>query len=306
MTKTTHEQWLRDRRQGIGGSDIGAILGLSPYKTPLDVYLDKTGESVPEDLSDNQAVHWGITLEDTIAKEYAKREDVRVRRRNKQFIHPEHVWMRANIDRSIDGARKVLECKTAGQYMSADWGPAGTDQVPESYLVQVAWYMSILGYPHADLAVLIGGRDFRSYRFQRDFDLESMMISRAKSFWFDNVLARVPPDPINGSDIATLYAQDNGDTTVATVEVENLVERLKTQKKQMKALKSDISDSSLALKMSMRSASVLESPQGRILATWKKAKDSDVFDNQSFAVDHPDIYREYCSTKQGSRRMLIK
>ncbi|MCP4363337.1 MAG: hypothetical protein GY796_35505 [Chloroflexi bacterium] len=306
MTKTTHEQWLEDRRLGIGGSDIGAILGLSPYRTPLDVYLDKTGESKPEDLSDNQAVHWGITLEDTIAKEYAKREGVRVRRRNKQFIHPEHVWMRANIDRSIDGARKVLECKTAGQYMSADWGPAGTDQVPESYLVQVAWYMSILGYPHADLAVLIGGRDFRSYQFQRDFELESMMVRRAKSFWFSNVLARVPPNPVNNSDITTLYSQDSGDTTIATSEIEALTEKALSQKKQMKALKSDLDDSMLALKMSMQSASVLESPQGQILATWKKAKDSDVFDKKSFAADHPDIYDKYCSTKQGSRRMLLK
>ena len=99
-------EWLQARRAGIGGSDIGAILGLSRYRSPVDVWLDKTGQA-EADTGMSEAAYWGVELEATVAAEYAKRTGNKVQRVNQMLRHPEHDWMLANIDRAVvaDGSR---------------------------------------------------------------------------------------------------------------------------------------------------------------------------------------------------------
>ncbi|RXJ70761.1 hypothetical protein CS022_22280 [Veronia nyctiphanis] len=111
------------RRLGIGGSDVAAILGLSPYRTAYEVWEEKTGRSEPDDLSDNDRVHFGNELEDVVAREYARRTGQKVQKRNHPFVHKTQPWLRANIDRHIVGADKGLECKTADKWAARDmWG----------------------------------------------------------------------------------------------------------------------------------------------------------------------------------------
>lgn len=155
------QEWLQSRRLGIGGSDVAAILGLSKYSSPYQLWLDKTGRSELED-STSEPAYWGNMLEDIVAKEYAKRNGVKVQRVNATIAHPEHDWMRANIDRAIinpeisgnvrikDGkltTDRILECKTANQYLAKLWGDEQSEQVPDYYLTQVQWYMGITGAP---------------------------------------------------------------------------------------------------------------------------------------------------------------
>ena len=162
--------FLAARRTGIGGSDIGAILGLNHYRTPYDVFLDKTVPDARPDTA-GEAAYWGTTLETVVAREYQRRTGRKVQRVNHLLRHPDHDFAIANIDRAIinpdisgtvrwkDGrltTDSLLECKTANSFTAADWGDTGTDSVPYSYLCQCQWYLGVTGCQTAELAVLIG------------------------------------------------------------------------------------------------------------------------------------------------------
>lgn len=116
----SREQWLAVRNGGIGSSDAAAALGLSPYKSPLELWLEKTNRKPPTDLSQSEAVYWGTVLEAIIANVYAERTGNKVRRINAVLQHPEHHHMLANLDRAV-GSDGVLEIKTAGPRSAPFW-----------------------------------------------------------------------------------------------------------------------------------------------------------------------------------------
>jgi len=189
----TAEQ-LDTRQNGIGGTDSSVIAGCNPYKTVRELYHEKRGEIVQEDISDVDAVYWGNVLEDTVAVEYARRTGFKVHRVNRTLMHPEHRFILGHIDRNVSKTDRALECKTAGAFVKRDeWGPDGTDQVPEHYLLQCQHYMGLLPKVRVfDLAVLIGGRDFRIYEIPRDDGLISNLIDLEIDFWKQVEAANAP------------------------------------------------------------------------------------------------------------------
>ena len=300
----TAEQ-LEIRKTGIGGSDAAAVLGLNPYCSPIQLWDRKVGLVDDPDLSDNQAVHFGNVLEDVVAAEYERRTGNKVRRRNQTFRHREHPFMLANIDRSVDGQRKVLECKTAGAFINADeWGPSGTDQVPQQYLIQCAHYMAVMDYDSADLAVLIGGRDFRVYHIARDRELEAMIIEREREFW-SCVQERIMPAPINLADVERLHQRDDGSEICASYATAADMAALKERKSQIKQIESEIDEIETRIKAAMGDASTLL-VGGKVAASWKMSADSKRFDAKALEKDHPALYGQYLKTVPGSRRFLIK
>ena len=296
--------WREERRKGVGGSDAAAVLGLNPWTSPLDVYNDKMG-LVNKDLSDNEAVRWGKILEDSVAKEYARRKGVKVRRRNKMFFHPEHSFMLANLDRTIDGQKKILEVKTAGAFMASQWGKEGTDQVPDSYLVQVAHYMAVMDCDVADLAVLIGGRDFRTYTIHRDAELERLLIEKEGMFWRDHIEKEIPPEPIMHHDLDTLYGNDNGLSLDAPLDIIEVCERLGEIKRQLSLLEQAKDADEFLIKKAMGENAILLDGD-KFLATWKKTKPSQKFNEKVFQKENPDLYEKYRVEKEGYRRFLLK
>jgi len=303
---TLSAQQIEERKSGIGGSDVGCILGLNKYKSPFELYLEKIGEVESPDLSDNETVHFGNVLEDVIADEYARRTGMNVRRRNTALSNKENPWMLANIDRSVDGESMVLECKTAGQYMTGDWGPEGTDEVPDSYMAQVIWYMSVTGYSRADLAVLIGGRDFRIYNFYRDVEMELMVIDKAKSFWFDNVAKKIPPPPSCTRDLETLYASDNGSLMIATTDLQDKVFELKEKKADIKRFELVKEMLEFDIKKEMGESQILGSTEGKKLCTWKSPKPGKRLDGKRLKVEMPQLWKEFSINIDASRRFLVK
>lgn len=230
----THNDWLEARRKGLGGSDAGAILGLNKWSTPLDVYLDKIGQAEP--IEDNDAMYWGRTLEDIVATEYTKRTGNKTRRINKILQHKDHDFILANLDRDLISSKGILECKTA--LRSDGWGEDGSDEVPDSYLAQVMHYMAVTNSEFADLAVLIGGRDFRIYTIKRDDDLINEIVKREVAFWNDHVLAEVAPDPVSTADFNNRWPKDNGESVVADHNQEQRVNTLRQIKNKIKDLNS--------------------------------------------------------------------
>lgn len=301
ITEMSHDEWLDERRKGIGGSDAGALLGLSSYNTPLDVYLDKIGQADP--IEDNDAMYWGRVLEDIVAAEYEKRSGNKVRRNNKILQHKDHPFIMANLDREIIGKNGILECKTAGR-ATEDWGPDGSDIVPTHYIAQVMHYMAVTGADFADLAVLIGGRDFRIYHIPRDEEIIKMVIDREIVFWTENVEARVAPDPVNINDINNLWPHDNGTLTAANAGDELDIQAAKEIKFQMKELKARETELTNKIKESMGEISGLTDRSGKILVTWKERK-SMRLDTKRLKVEQPEVYDHYVA-ESSSRTFLIK
>ena len=157
--------WLQVRTRGIGGSDIAAIAGVSPWATPLSVYLDKIGEAPEQE--ETEAMRWGTILEPIIAKEYARRHpDYQVRRVNAILQHPHIPFFLANVDREIRkaGAQPgILEIKTTSAWMSGYW----REDAPDWVTCQLQWYLGVTGYTWGAVAVLIGGQEYREIEMAR-------------------------------------------------------------------------------------------------------------------------------------------
>lgn len=196
--ESDEEAWLAARTHGIGGSDVGAICGVSPFSTPRQIYMKKTGQfedAVEPGTAAMDRMHFGHMLEPVVADEYAIRSGARLKVINATLSHKDHPWALANIDRLIvdenDNPIGVLECKTTGEYMNDNWEDG---DILESYLYQLNWYLWILGLDKGVMACLVGGNKYYYYEMFRNDDLlNNIIIPQARDFWFDNVKKLVEP-----------------------------------------------------------------------------------------------------------------
>ena len=302
----SRDDWLTARNRGIGGSDAAVAVGLSPYKSPLELWLEKTGRKPADDLSANDAVFWGITLEAIIANVYAERTGAKVRRVNSILQHPKYPFMLVNLDRVVahptDG-NGLLEVKTAGLRSAAYW----VEGVPEGYQCQVLHQLAVTGKTWADVAVLIGGNDFRIYRIERDEAKIEALIQLEQTFW-QHVLEDTPPS-CDGSEsssraLAKLYPADQGAILDYSEDFE--MNRLFSdywayrQRKENAEIKEELLKQQLQEKLGVASGAVFEA--GKI--SWKKAKDSVTTDIKQLAADNPELVARYLALKPGSRRFL--
>ena len=190
------QEWLNYRKQGIGGSDAGAVCGLNPYKTAIQVYQDKVS-SETEDF-DNEAMRQGRDFEDYVARRFTEVTGKKVRRANAMFYHEEYSFMLADVDRMVVGEKAGLECKTASPFLADKWKDG---QIPMHYYIQCLHYMTVCDADAWYLAVLIFGKDFKYYRIERDETMVTDLIQMERDFWENHVLAGKFPAP-DGSKIA--------------------------------------------------------------------------------------------------------
>ncbi|WP_235207645.1 lambda-exonuclease family protein [Geobacillus sp. FSL W8-0032] len=204
-SEMSHGEWLEARRKGIGGSDASVILGLNKYKTPFELWLEKT-EQVDLQSSTSDAAYFGTLLEDLVAREFERRSGKKVRKRNVMFQHPNHHFILANIDRFIVGEKAILECKTASAFLAKEWEG---DDIPEAYIVQMQHYLGVLGpeYRKGYFAVLIGGQKFIWKEIERDDELIEMILQAEIDFWNNHVLANQPP-ALDGSSAAEKFLKE--------------------------------------------------------------------------------------------------
>ena len=208
MPDGTKSQFHAERQTGLGGSDLGAILGLNPYRTPFEVWREKSGRAEP--FEGNLQTRFGSYAEEFVAREYCDRTGRQVQRYNTLLRHPAAPLL-GHIDRLVvpEGAKRAshqreirtdlgLEAKTAHALAisrNGDWGEPGTDAVPASYLIQCQAYMLLTGCAHWDLAVLFGNSDFQIYHLHQDQELGEYIVEEASRWWRDYVVADVPPPP---------------------------------------------------------------------------------------------------------------
>ncbi|MCU4393357.1 YqaJ viral recombinase family nuclease [Acinetobacter parvus] len=308
-TQVNRDQFLAGRKKGIGGSDVAAILGFSPYKSPYQLWLDKTGRSERKE-SQNESAHFGNLLEDVVAKEFSRRAGVKVQRVTQQLFLEEHPWALGNIDRAVinpdiagnvrfkDGALttdRLLECKTASEYMSKLFGEEGSDQVPDYYLTQCLWYLLITGCKVIDLAVLIGGNKFRMYRIERDEELIESIFKQVKAFWFNHVIADVPPDPTCFDDVLHRWSNHVvGKQVEADFEHIKLAEELITVQGRLKADKAREDEIKLKIVSTMQDAEMMIS-QGKSICTYKEQSSTRI-DSTLLKKEEPDLFVKYSKT----------
>lgn len=300
MTPAERAAWLAERRSGVGGSDVPAIVGASPWRSPLDVYLDKVGLAEPQ--PETEPMRWGTLLEAVVAQEYARRLGVAVVPGPGMLRHPDRPWAFANVDRLVAGGGRGVEIKTTG-YADA-WGEPGTDQMPPYVVAQVAWYAGITGIAEWDVPVLISGSDFRVYHYRRDPELEEMLFDAAGRFWHEHVLAMVPPAPRSVAEAAVRWPRDTGAEVYASAEAVAAVAELARLKAEIKRLEAEAEGYELAVKSEMGEASALLADGGGVLATWKASVARRV-DLEALKAAHPDIHERF-RVESSSRRFLVK
>jgi putative phage-type endonuclease len=295
----TAEQ-LEARRAGIGGSDVAAILGLSPWRTPLDVYLDKIGQGQP--VAESGPMRWGSLLEPVIIDEFQRETGLYVDRDTPMLRHQEHAFMLANLDGVLAGdPTRIVECKTARS--DANWGEPGTDQIPVYYQTQVAHYLAVSGAQIAYVPVLIGASDFRIYRVDRDESFIRDLIDAERAFWQHHVIARCPPDPVNGDDALKLWARDNGASLEVDDETAAKIVSLKALKAEAKELDDRLGALDDAVRIAFGEAATV-TYGGQVLGTYK-AQTAKRLDTKALRAAVPDIAAQY-TTESTSRVLRLK
>ena len=194
----SREKWLEYRRMGIGGSDVAALLGISKWKSPLELWLEKTGQSEDE-VEENEAMKWGKIMEPVLRNHFAKISHKPVVEVEAILQNPAFPFMLANIDGlTVDdnGEPAILEIKTASEYKRGDW----EEDVPVYYKVQLLHYMAVTGIQKGYVAVLIGGNTFRVYQADADKDIQDYLVHTEAQFWH-KVQNNIRPE-IDGSDAA--------------------------------------------------------------------------------------------------------
>jgi putative phage-type endonuclease len=198
--ETRSDEWREQRLRSVGSSDAPVICRVDPWKTPLELYYIKRGDLVQPDISHLNAVGWGIRLEDLVAKAFAEKFGLKVRRDNKIRFHPDNYWQTCHLDRIINkvGNRPgqgILEVKTTR--LSDGWGPSGTDQVPDHVLVQVQHQYAVTGFKWGYVAVLIAGQDERWYEIPPDQGLVDKITALEEQFWHGVIIGEPPAPDFN-------------------------------------------------------------------------------------------------------------
>ncbi|MGF6986506.1 putative phage-type endonuclease [Paraburkholderia atlantica] len=188
------DEWLAQRKKGIGGSDCAAVCNQSRYRTAYDVWLEKTGQADLERES-NEAMRFGHAMEAIAASMFAQRFNVRLRRRNAIIRHSRWPFVAASVDRLIEGRREGFEAKNVGyEYWkySGDWGEEGSDQVPIEHLLQTQHYLLATGFERWHLGAVVGGNSLKCYVIEPDQELHELILDAERNFWHC-VETRTPP-----------------------------------------------------------------------------------------------------------------
>lgn len=197
-TNLSREEWLEYRRQGIGGSDAAAVLGISPFRTGRDLYFDKLGIVTADEDENWVAKEVGTLLEELVARIFEKKTGLRVYRCAKMLRHPHYPWMLADLDFLVelpDGGTAILECKSTNYNARDRWWYNGGEIVPEYYEVQGRHYMAVRNLNRVYFCCLYGNTEDEAIirHIDRDMTYEAELIAMEKYFWHKNVLAKVPP-----------------------------------------------------------------------------------------------------------------
>lgn len=321
------EDWLAYRRLGIGGSDVAAIMGISPFATIRDLYNDKIGV-LP--LIDEEEGNWvakevGHRLEDLVAEIFSRKTGLKVFPVRKMFRHPLYPFMLADVDFFIvfpDGTFGILECKTCNYNAKVKWD---NDSVPANYVLQVRHYLAVMNMERAYIACLYGNNEneFVIRPINREMMEEEEIIEQEAYFWKEYVEKRVEPAYSGKPDLILASIRRYGgyaDKSLPEIEVSSLESRsleqyltlaeeksrLESRRKEIEAKQRELSIPFVE-KMGAGCRAVLKDGSSRYRITYNPIRRTQIGKDQmeKLKIQYPDIYEEYVKTTE-SRIFRIK
>ena len=262
---------LQQRKDGIGGSDCAAALGLSKYKSPLEVYLDKVNpDAIEQKMTDPQ--YYGHRLEAFIIEEYERKTGNKCYEPKPMIKNDKYPWLFANLD-AMTTDNLIVEAKNV-RFFCSEWGEEGTDQIPIPYLFQCAHYCIVCDNKNgADITAFGGGQELRVYHYERNKTLEEKIIMLTHDFWYNHVRKFFPPDPITHSDLGRLYnVADEEDVLIATPELEDKLYNHYKVSQQIKEAEIKKKELQLEIQKTMKTAAYICDTNGNKLVSWNNTK----------------------------------
>ena len=300
----THDEWLALRRTGIGGSDAGAIMGVSPYKGAFTVWADKQGKLPP--LEDNEAMRQGRDLEDYVARRFAEASGLRVRHEYSMLRSVEHPFMLADIDRRIIGERAGLECKTSRDITMARYR---NGEYPMEYYCQCLHYLAVTGWDCWYLAVLVYGTDLLIYKICRDEVMDDIqaLIKAEEVFWDSHMVLDQPPAPdaldSTAAALGSVYPSEDGTTVCADQDSDQALTELAALKAQRRSIDRQILERENQIKAAMGEAEVLAGTS--VSATWRSSERTTISKTKLLKA-YPNINMDAITDRNTQRRFAIK
>lgn len=278
------EEWLSLRRNFIGGSDAGAVVGLNPYKSAYTLWAEKTGK-IPE-FEGNLITEVGSYLEDFVAKLFEKETGKKVRRKNRMLINHEYPFACADVDRMVVGENAILECKTTNSLPTMKKFKNG--EYPESWYCQMTHYLAVGGYDKAYLGVLIGCREFKVFELERDDEEIKALMSAEADFW-DKVQKNIPPiadGAESTSDTLTAIYPESNDNIVNLMAYEADLKQYMTYTSLIKDVEKQRDEVANRIKAFLGESGRGESNHYKV--SWTSSKRVS-FDSKRFASEHADM-----------------
>ena len=298
-----YADWLEYRKQGIGGSDASVVCGVSRYKSPVELWMNKTGQLPDQEAG--EAAYWGTQLEPFVRAEFTKRTGIEVNAVNQLLQSEEYPFMLANLDGICevpDVGTCIFEAKTASAYKAGEW----EDTIPDEYALQLAHYLAVTGYAGAYIAVLIGGNTFRWKFVERDEELISMLIELESAFW-DHVQDCTPP-PLDGSNASAKFLADRFHDSIPKSHITlpdtaaDLLAQYDEACEELDAVAERKQRAENLLKEMMGTNEV--GTAGDRIVTWKSVS-QERLDSKTLKAEHPALYKKYAN-KSSYRRFTVK
>lgn len=297
----SHDDWLRLRKSGIGGSEAAAVCNLNPYSSAMKVFIDKTSENI--EYEDNEPLRQGRDLEDYVAQRFTDKTGLKVRRSNYMYRSRQFPWMIADVDRLIIGEDAGLECKTANAYNADKWEG---DNIPIHYYIQCQHYMAVTGKKAWYIAVVILGVDFKYKKIERDEELITGLILLEERFWKNHVMAGIMPQADGSKDcdkmLAKMYQCSKKDSRIQLVGFDERLKRRIELDELIKRMDTERNEIDQELKKYLGENEIAENDIYKV--SWKGVE-SVRLDMSLLKEEQPEIYRQYLRPSL-SRRFTIK
>lgn len=285
-----------NRSQGVGGSEVAAILGIDPFKTAYDVWNSKVN-GVRTD--ETYIMKRGTFMEEFIAREFANAFNAVVWKPSSVLTHPTISFLYASIDRFYklnDGNNTtgVLECKDTTKLIS--------EPIPAHY-IQVQWYMMISKLQNGYLAYNTPF-EAKYFEIKSDANFQQMLITKVVDFWNNFVMTKTPPPAHNLDDVKAIYKEvADGKIVVANDNVKDLLIKILQLKNSIKQKEVQIEEHERQLFEFFGDAEIIIDDVNDVLATWK-ATETTRFDIATFKKEHPELVANYLKTTS-TRRLNI-
>lgn len=306
----SREEWLANRSNGIGASEVGTILGLNPFETPYQLWRRKKGLDAPK--IENFAMRAGHYLEDAVAHFFADdteayiikntTDDFTIRSVEKPFLQvsPDRLfWWKGS--KHTEKRKAVLECKTTQLQIDPD-------NLPKHWFCQLQMNMGVGEYQDGALAWLTQGREFNYRIITFDKDFYEWMVGEVEDYWYRYIVGDEEPQATTADDILMKFPHEqHGKIIQATEDIQGLLYQLRTLKDTGKELQLQTKEIEDNIKVYLGDAEALVDNTGKVLATWKTAKPTKKFDLKALEADYsPHDLARYYYEQEGTRRLLIK